>query len=53
MARVPVNLDDEPRITPEKVDDVIEERDVHFWLGKVVRATESQEAFLQFAAGGG
>jgi hypothetical protein len=53
LRRTPVDLDDEPCLRPEGVDDVIEQRNVHLRLRKVVAAAEREESLLEVVAGRG
>ena len=53
MACVPIDLNDQAGVPPEEIHDVVEERYVHFWLGKAVSAAEREESLLELAPGRG
>src|SRR6266550_8183540 len=51
VACAPIDLDDQVDVPPKEVHYVVEQRDVHFRLGKVAAAAERQETLLQLASG--
>jgi hypothetical protein len=44
---------DQSSVGPEKVHQVVEKRDIHLRLGKVVLAADREEPFLEVVSGGG
>jgi len=50
MCGAAVSFNDEMRVRPEEVHDVVEQPDVHIRLGKAMPPTELQESLLELAA---
>src|SRR4051794_31478245 len=50
VGRAAIHLDDESGVRPQEVDHVLEQRDVHFRLGKVALAAEREESLLEIVA---